>query len=251
MYDPANASRKLGNTHVELDLIDFIVKLQDRVNMDIPQLKLLTLHRRNGMIFRGSASFHGSVWRDWVVVDWGRGFAKLPNRIWGFVDLSKLRKNSRINVGGVVNNLQPGVYAVVECSKHVENPSNTELITEIEIEVAGFSDGFVSKLMFYLAPVEAFVAPTVVVPTIGGKNNAYMWLKPRHTWRDMFVKWLNEPYSMDDLSDSEADGTDGGDDDGEDDRSVASEEPDEEEEVATDSEEEDSVAEMEAELEAN
>jgi len=53
--------------------------------------------------------------------------------------LSKLWKNSRINIGGV-NNLQPGVYVVVECSKHVENPSNTELITEIEIKVAGFSD---------------------------------------------------------------------------------------------------------------
>jgi len=101
---------------------------------------------------------------------------------------------------------------VVECSKHVENPSNTELITEIEIDVGGFSDGFVSKLMFYLAPVEAFVVPTVVVLTIGGKNNAYMWLKPWHTWRDMFVKWLHEPYCMDDLSDSEADGTEDEDD---------------------------------------
>jgi len=60
-------------------------------------------------------------------------------------------------------------------------------------------------------------------------------LKPRHTWRDVFVKWLNEPYRMDDLSDSEADGTDDGDDDEEDDRSVASEDPEEEEEEATDS----------------
>jgi len=83
-----------------------------------------------------------------MVVDWGRAFEKLPRRIWGFVDLSKLRKNSRINIAGV-NNLQPGVYAVVECSKHVVNPINTELITEIEIEVAGFSDSFVSKLMLY------------------------------------------------------------------------------------------------------
>jgi len=250
MYDPANTSRKLGNTLVELDLIDFIVDLQDQVNMDIPKLKLLTLHRRNGMIFRGSASFRSSVWRDWVVVDWGRGFEKLPSRMWGFVDLSKLCKNSRINIGGV-NNLQPGVYAVIECSKDVQNPSNTELITEIEIKVAGFSDGFVSKLMFYLAPIEAFVAPTVVVPTIGGKNNAYMWLKPRHTWGDMFVKWLHEPYRMDDLSDSEPDGTEDEDDEGQDDRSVASEEPEEEEEEATDSEEEDSVAELETKLEAN
>jgi len=186
MHDPADASRKLGNAHVELCLIDFIVELQDRVNIDIPKLKLLTLHRRNGMIFRGSASFRGTVWRGWVVVDWGRGFEKLPSRMWGFVDLSRLRKNSRINIGGV-NNLQPGVHDVVECSKHVANPVNTELTTEIKIEAAGFSEGFASKLMFHLAPVEAFVAPTVAVPTIGGKNNAYVWLKPRHTWRDLAV----------------------------------------------------------------
>jgi len=81
--DPADASRKLGNAHVELDLIDFTVKLHDRVNVDIPKLKLLTLHRCNGMIFRGSAGFRGSAWRDWVVADWGRGFEKFPSRMWG------------------------------------------------------------------------------------------------------------------------------------------------------------------------
>jgi len=249
MHDPANRSRKLGNTHVELDLTNFILDLQDQVNLDIPKLKLLTLHRRNGMIFRGCASFRGGVWRDWVVADWGQGFKKMHSHTWGLVDLSKLRKISRINIGGV-NNLQPGVYAAVESSKHVENPSNTELITEIEIDVAGFSDGFVSKLVFYLAPVEAFVAPAIAVPNIGGKNNAYMWLKPRHTWFDMFVKWLHEPYRFDNLSDSEVDGTEDEVDEGGEDHSVAGEEPEEEEED-TDLEEEDSEAELEAKLEAN
>jgi len=75
-------------------------------------------------------------------------------------------------------------------------------------------------------------------------------LKPRHTWRDVFVKWLHEPYHMDDLSDSEADGTADEDDVGQDDRSVASEDPEEEEAEATDSDEEDSVAELKAKLEA-
>jgi len=103
----------------------------------------------------------------------------MPSCTWGFVDLSKLHANSRINIGGV-NNLLPGVHAVVESSKHVKNPINTELITEIEINVGGFSDGFVSKPVFYLAPDEAFVAPAAAVPNIGGKNNPYMWWKPRH-----------------------------------------------------------------------
>jgi len=55
---------------------------------------------------------------------------------------------------------------------------------------------------------------------------------------------------MDDLSDSEADGTADEDDVGQDDRSVASEDPEEEEAEATDSDEEDSVAELKAKLEA-
>jgi len=122
MCNPADWSQELGKAHVELDLIDFIVDLQDRVNSDIPKLKLLTMHRHNGMIFRVSASFCGSACRDWVVVDPGRGFEKMPRRTWGFVDLSKLRRNSRINIG-VVNNLQPGVYAVLESSKHAKIPA--------------------------------------------------------------------------------------------------------------------------------
>jgi len=104
------------------------------------------------------------------VVDWGQGFEKMSSCMWGFVGLSKLRRNSRINIGGV-NDLQPGVHAVVESSKHVENPTNTELITEIGINVGGFSDGFVSKLVLHLAPVEASVAPAIMVPNIGEKNN--------------------------------------------------------------------------------
>ena len=250
MYDPTDNSRKLGNTHVEVDLIDFLVDLQDRVNLDIPRIQLLTLHRRNGMIFRGSASFRGGVWRDWVVVDWGRGYEKLPSRIWGFVDLSSLRKNSRINIGGM-NNLQAGVYAVVESSKYVENPTNTELIQEIEIEVGGFvAGGYVSQLVFYLAPVEAFVEPAVVVPNIGGKNNSYMWLKPRQTWGESFVKWLQEPYRLDDLSDSEAASSTESEVDEvqNDDDSVASSDSEEEEE-ATDSEDENAITEFEAQLE--
>jgi hypothetical protein len=250
MYDPADKSNQLGNTHVELPFIEFLVDLQDRVNLDIPQIKLLTLHRRNGIIFRGSASFRGSVWRDWVVVDWGSGYEKLPSRIWGFVDLSMLRNNSRINFGGV-KNLQPGVYAIVECSQRVDNASDTELITEIELEVGGFvGGGYVSQLMFYLVPVEAFVEPTVVVPNIGGKNNSYMWLKARHTWRDLFVGWLHEPYHMEELSDSEGPVSASEEENGQDDVSVASSEPEDVE--SSDSEDEDdSIAELEVEMEGN
>ena len=244
MWDPSDKRGKGNNVHVEIDLIEFMVDLQDKVHFDIPRVKLSTLHRRNGQIFRGSACFRGSVWRDWVVVDWGRGYEKIPNKIWGFVDLTQLRRNSRINIGGI-RNLQPGVYAVVEAAEFVENPIDTELITEIEIEVGGFTgEGYVSKLTFYLASVEAFVEPAVVVPNIGGKTNSYMWLNARHTWRDSFVKWLHEPYNVGELSDSEVSSSE---DEAQDEVSVASADK-EEEEIASDSEDEDTFAEEEAQL---
>jgi hypothetical protein len=138
--------------------------------------------------------FRGSVWRDWVVVDWGAGFGKIPNKIWGFVDLSKLRKNSRIKFGGI-NQLEPTVYAVVESAGLVDGSEETELLKEVETEVEDFSvGGYVTKYMFYLAPVDAFVEPAVVIPNIGGGNNSYLWLTAWPNWRHLFVTWLHKPY---------------------------------------------------------
>ena len=242
MWDPSDNKGKGKKIHVELALVNFLIDIQDQVHWDIPRVKLFTLHRRNGQIFRGSACFRGSAWRDWVVVDWGRGYGKLPNKIWGFIDLTQLKRRG-INIGGI-RNLQPGVYAVVEATEYPEKPDNTELITEIEVEVDGFTpEGFVSGIRFYLANVEAFVEPAVVVPNIGGKNNSYMWLSARHTWRDSFVRWLHQPYHMGNLSDSEASESEGeipGDD-----VSVASAEEEQEEED-TDSDDDDTIAEQEA-----
>ena len=247
MYDPDDKSQALAKTHVEMDLIEFMVDLQTKVWADINCLKLFTLHRRNGMIFRGSACFRGSVWRDWVVVDWGRGYGKLPSRIWGFVDLSRLRRNSRIEAGGI-NNLQPGVYAVVECSQHVPNPKNSELITEIQLEVGGWAGNFVSKIKFYLADVEAFVSPTVVVPNIGGPNNSYMWLKARQYWSGMFVEWLHSAHDNAELSDSAADTEETEEDDSQA-GSISVASTDSEEELSDDSEDDDdSIAELNDEL---
>jgi len=52
----------------------------------------------------------------------------------------------------------------------------------------------VSKLKFFLAPVDAFVEPAVVVPNIGGNDNSHLWLTGRHNWRDLFVSWLHKPH---------------------------------------------------------
>jgi len=115
MYDTVGIGGKCTKVWVKVDLINFLVDLQDCVNLDIPRIALKSLHKRNGQLFRSHMRFRGSVWRDRVVVDWGAGYAKIPNKIWGFVDLSKLRKNSRIKFGGITQ-LQPAID-IKECHK--------------------------------------------------------------------------------------------------------------------------------------
>ena len=155
MYDTIGNKGKLAKIKVEVDLISFLVDLQDHVNLDIPWIALKILLKHDSHLFRGHMHFRGSVWRDWVVVDWGAGFGKIPNKIWGFVDFSKLRNNSRIKFGGI-NQLEPTVYAVVESTGVVDGGEETELLKEVETEVEDFSvGGHVTKCKFYLAPVDA------------------------------------------------------------------------------------------------
>jgi len=118
---------KCAEVRVEVDLINFLVDLQDHVNLDIPRIALKSMHKRNGQLFRGHMRFRGSVWRDWVMVDWGAGYGKIPNKIWGFMDLSKLRKNSRIKFGDIAQ-LQPAICAVVESAIILGDSHDTELL---------------------------------------------------------------------------------------------------------------------------
>jgi len=55
---------------------------------------------RDGIIFRGAFDHREHIWRDWVVVDWGRD-GKLPNKVWGFVDLRQLPGSMQVNYGGL------------------------------------------------------------------------------------------------------------------------------------------------------
>ena len=226
MWDAVKIKGKNRRVKVEQDLIDFLVEVQEVVHQYTGRLVMKSLHKRNGQLFRGHVMFFGSVWRDWVVVDWGRGFGKLPCKIWGFLDLSKLPPNRRISAGGLTN-LKPGIYSVVEATNYVEDAMETELITEIETEVGSFGgqERYVTQLKFYLAPVDAFVEPAIVVPNIGGNNNSYLWVKHPGDWSGMFEKWLKDAHNNKELRGN-------GDLEDEDDVSVASEADD----VASDEE---------------
>lgn len=116
--------------------------------------------------------------------------------------MSNLPTKRRIACGGLVTNLQPDIYAVVESSDFVQNSMETELFKEIETKVEAFSEcagRFVSQLQFCLAPVDAFVEPAIVVPNIGGNNNSYLWVQHPGDWSGMFVKWLKDMHNNKEL----------------------------------------------------
>jgi len=56
-------------------------------------------------------------------------------------------------------------------------------------------------LKFYLADVEAFEEPCVVVPNVGGANTSYFWVEPKARWSELFVQWLCAPHSYDKTED--------------------------------------------------
>ena len=74
------------------------------------------------------------------------------------------------------------------------------------LEVRQMNTHRVSKLKFYLADVEAFVEPLVVVPNIGDAPNAYFLCRSRASWADDCIHWLQEPYE--ERAESECDSDD-------------------------------------------
>ena len=138
------------------------------------------------------------------MVDWGPD-GKLPNKVWGFVDLRQLPgslpRHLRVDYGGL-SNLTPSIYAIVEAttlSPRVDGEVNCEIFRRLHTEVGAKTDGFVSELKFYLADVEAFVDPCIVVPNLGGETNSYFWVQNRTEWAESFANWLRAPHHLDEM----------------------------------------------------
>jgi len=81
--------------------------------------------------------------------------------MWGFVDLrglsADLPRNQQLNFGGVAN-LSPSIYAIdesTELSRSLHGDVNCDIFVHLHTDVGARTDGFVSKLKFYLADVEA------------------------------------------------------------------------------------------------
>ena len=61
-------------------------------------------------------------------------------------------------------------------------------------------EGRVTRRAFYLANVEAFVRPCIVIPDVGchgEPTNEYFEVKPRSLWAKEFICWLRRPHTED------------------------------------------------------
>ncbi len=100
---------------------------------------------------------------------------------------------------GRLSGISQGIYAIVENAEvEAQNTGQykSQIFTYITKEVAEIEDNRVKKLRFYLADVEAFDEPIVVVPNIGGPGNSYLMMSPRLQWAEDFGKWLEKKHEI-------------------------------------------------------
>lgn len=201
------------NAKFDIDCQEFLFELQQKLQPWLDELDICTFHKRNGQIFRAHPWYRqGGPWNDWVIVDWGP-HGRLPCEIWCFLNLEDLDEDVEVEFGGIT--IQPGWYAVVESSEYlteeVANARNihrldankSDLFAPILKEVKAFDDdGMVVEQKFYLADVEAFVEPVVVVPDVGSHlKHKYFHVTPRKDWSEIFIQWLDMPHTLDDMED--------------------------------------------------
>jgi hypothetical protein len=119
-------SRNTERVAWDTELLGFLLDLQDLVqaNGEENPLGIFTMHRRKDQIFRDHPDFWGKgPWRDWVWVDWGACWGRLPCHIWCFVVINEKAGKQRLKYEGIA--LAPGTYVVVETTELEEN--ETEL----------------------------------------------------------------------------------------------------------------------------
>lgn len=224
-FTMASRSKFWAATTWNTDVVVFLLELQDKIQAlqghEDQSLAIYTCHRRNGQVFRGHPNFRGKgPWKDWVWIDWGGGYGRLPGHIWCFVELKGMPSGRHaIEHGGIA--LKDGVFAIVETAKlddgssgsshgnEKDDDSSTEeeeqdlvksdlLIPFLkEVELGGGRDGKVTKRMFYLADTEAFLDPCCMIPDLGGPPNRYFVVRPRNEWAGVFLRWVRDQHNLD------------------------------------------------------
>lgn len=196
----------------EWDILRYLSYLQDRY---APYLRgrflpIFTEHVRDKQIFRGHPRYRDNrAWNDWVLVDYGG--EPVPSLIWCFVDLQCLPAGTSFNQDGI--SVDKGIYAVVESTswqpevdeEHPDYQMKSSLVRSCVKDAKTWEPNDPTKIkerQFYLANVEAFVSPIMVIPDVGSDHKSkYLAIKARQEWSDMFVEWLKEDVNEDLLED--------------------------------------------------
>ena len=210
LFELLTRSKFLNRTTWNSSIIDFLIALQDKIQAHIPSefMPIHTAHRRSGQVFRGHPNYRGKgPWRDWVWIDWGPDYGRLPCHIWCFVVLEGMpRGRNRIHHGGIP--LSDGVFAVVEATElegtDAASVVLSDLMSPMRKTVDFDVDGFVGERTFFLADTEAFSDPCCVIPDLGGPKNRYFVVKPRNQWAREFIRWVEDPHNLDEMDDLDA-----------------------------------------------
>ena len=203
-YKITTRMKNQNSITVEVDLLKFVLQIQKELANWIPLLPVCAEHSRGGQIFRSHPNFMGKgPWRDWVMIQWEEG--ELPAKIWGFVDLSALPEGTAAPLSVGCNSVEKGIYAIVESAEYTEvdddDPTKitSDLFTEILLDTKELNDdGSVKERRYYLADVESFVRPMVVIPNIGATPKCkYLEMAPKTEWAEQFVQWVEMDYADD------------------------------------------------------
>ena len=73
----------------------------------------------------------------------------------------------------------------------------SDIFSPLELECKSLTnEGLVNERKFYMVDVETFKEPIVVIPQMGTKSG-YLLMKPRASWADDFVAWIQMPHKYD------------------------------------------------------
>ena len=226
---------------LDREFLAFVHALEKAIGVNPGKLEVCAEHTREGQIFRAHPNYRNNgVWQDWVTIQWGGDYGDLPAQIWGFLVITEFedgktcRLPEEISDGYVVHN---GTWAIVENAfiltkedkekeekerrdkeankkkgkkkskrGNDDNDNGTSVMwLDLRLERRKTVDGGnLMRRKFYLAEVESFKAPLVVIPNVGTIDR-YLMMKPKSDWADDFVDFIKQDNRLDqeDMEDGE------------------------------------------------
>lgn len=177
-----------------------LVEIAERVSAerDHTVIKIFTeLTVQDGQIYRASPSYSGKPWLDWawVNLDPTRDDSVHPCHIQCFLDLTDMKRTEK------QEDLKPDIYMMIEPASPVTDDKEiamSDLFIPYTKEINNTSAyNHPITLQRYL-PVSRIVEPCIMIPDLENPNErAYLHLRPRYEWADLFKEWINATHYRD------------------------------------------------------